>query len=195
MMWIHIGRYEERLTRSGEGWGTPFGAFNESCRSKYYGTERCNPYKCNPHPESYQCNPRDCNCRTTCTSSKNGFSNCSETCSTCYSTCTRTVYDTCWHQCPVYKNWCTYNYYEWVARGERTLSGKSAKTMMWPDLGPENETHRLVKVPAYIVHFVDGKNKFSYAPDTADDFARFEDGQVWLCEKRVIGMFKPLRRK
>lgn len=195
MKWIHIGRYEERIVKHEEGWGTPGGAFNVSCASKYYGTERCNSYPCNPHPVSYKCNPRQCNCRTSCTNNGNGFSTCRESCSTCYSTCTKTEYSTCWKQCPVYKDWCSYDRYVWVGRGEKTLSGASAATMMWPDLGPIDGDHRLVKTPAYIVHFVDGKEKYSYAPDTSEDFARFEDGQTWLCEKRIVGMFKPLRRK
>lgn len=195
MKWIHMARYEERIVKHDEGWGSPGGAFNVSCHSKYYGTENCNPYQCNPHSVSYQCNPRSCNCRTTCTNSKNGYSNCSETCSTCYSTCSRTEYSTCYQQCPVYRQWCSYDYYAWVGRGERTLSGASAKTMTWPELGPIDETHRLVKTPAYIVNFADGKDTYSYAPDTAGDFERFDDGQLWLCEKRVVGMFKPLRRK
>lgn len=191
--WIHIGQYEERLTKNGEGWGAPGGAFNTKCERKYYGTEKCNPYQ-----QSYSCNGRSCNCRNSCTSNGNGFSTCRTVCSTCYSTCYRTVYDTCYSQCPVYKDWCTYNYHQWVGRGSRTLTGDDPSTMEWPDLGRIDDTHRLVKTPAYIVHFVDqedAENKFSYAPDTADNFSRFHKNQEWTCEKAIIGRFKPMRLK
>lgn len=195
MKWIHMARYEERLVKHTEAWGTSSGAFNVSCSSRYYGTESCNPYQCNPHSVSYSCNGHSCNCRTSCTSSKNGFSNCSESCSTCYSTCYRTEYSTCYHQCPVYRDWCAYDYYDWVGRGERTLSGASAATMAWPDLGPIDETHRLVKTPAYVVNFrtADGET-YSAAPDTPAEFEQYADDQEWVCQKAVLGFFKPLRR-
>lgn len=199
MKWIHMAWYEERQTLHGQGWGSPVGAFNVSCEAKYYGTQRCNPYNCNPHQVSYSCNSYSCNCRTvrSCSNAGNGFSRCSESekCSTCYRTCYRQEYDTCWRTCPIYKQWCDYAYYEWVRRGERTLSGASPKTMMWPDIGPLDETHRQLQTPAYIVNFVEGKGSYSYDPGTAEEFSRFEDGQTWICEKRLVGTFKPLRRR
>lgn len=193
--WFHIVRAEERVVVHDEGWGSPVGAFNESCRSKYQGTEPCNPRRCNPHPETYVCGSYSCNCRTSCSNKGNGFSSCTESCSTCSKTCTRTVYSTCHDRCPVYRRWCSYDIHRWLARGERSLSGDDPKTMAWPDLGPEDETHRLIRVPAYIVEFTAGPDRYTYAPDTADDFTRFTSGQVWHCEKSIAGPFKPLRRQ
>lgn len=195
--WIHMSHYEERLTKHSEGWGVPFGGFNSSCSTRFYGTTNCNPHSCNPHQVGYSCNAHQCNCttQTRCKNLKNGFSSCDNyrSCSTCYDRCTRTEYDTCYQQCPVYRDWCSYDFYDWVGRGDRTLSGASASTMEWADLGPNDETHRTQKTAAYIVHFTTGGDVYDYAPDTAVDFQRFADGQTWTCEKRVVGFFKPIR--
>lgn len=197
MKWIHMVRDEERMTYSGEGWSIPIGAFNTSCVTKQRGTHNCRPYQCNARQESYNCNPRQCNCttKTRCADQKNGFSKCTEStsCQTCYSRCTKTVYSTCYEQCPTMDQWCSYQYHKWISRGERTKDGTSADAMDWPLPGIIDETHRSIKVPAYIVHFDVEGEKFSYSPSTAEDFARFETKQIWVCERRFIGMFKPLR--
>lgn len=195
--WIHIGTYEERRIESENGWGRPlFGSpFNVSCTSRIHGYHNCNPHDCNPHTVWRDCRPHNCNCHKVCKNLKNGFSSCDNSCSTCYDRCSSREFDTCYEQCPTYDDWCSWNYYRWVRRGEKTLSGDSAQSMMWPDLGPIDETHRLVQTPAYIVNFVDDSGQtMSYAPDTADEFSKFEDGQRWKTSSSRVGFFRPLSR-
>lgn len=171
MKWIHIARYEERTVHTSEGWGSPDGAFNVTCQNRYYGQRPCSPYSCNYHTESYSCG------------------------STKYpQRCSRTVHSTCWRSCPVYRDWCRYNHYVWEKRNEQTLAGESPHNLMWPDMGPADETHRTIKVPAYIVHFKHNEDRFSFDPETSERFMQFDTGQNWVCEKAIIGSFKPLRR-
>ncbi len=195
MHWSHLVKYEERTIRHGEGWGAPLDSFNDSCSTRLSGYHDCDPYQCNPHLEPYDCNSYKCNCstHTSCRNLKNGYSKCDEirSCSTCYHTCTRTAYSRCYHQCPTYSQWCSYDFYRWEARGERTLTGNDG-VVAWPDMGVEDTTHRALKVASYIVNFQERENSFSVDPNTTADFQRYAVGQRWRCEKAIIGFFKPL---
>lgn len=190
--WMHTTRYQERVTLSGSGWDgdMPFGAFNTRCETRLKGHRDCNPYQCNPYQESYNCNSYSCNCRTSCTPAAQGkYSTCQERCSTCYRTCTRTAYRTCYKRCPVYDDWCDYNYHQWQPRGERTASGNLGEPLQWPSFTPIDETHRETRHPSYIVHFVDTDgDKHSDDPD-GSSFVRYAVGQQCLCKKSIAGTF------
>lgn len=193
--WIHTVSYEERMTHRGEGWNLPSGAFDVDSQRKWYGTENCRPYDCNPYNEEYDCRPHKCGCHEVCRDQGNGFSRCDDVCNTCYDTCTRKKWKTCYHKCDVYKQWHTYKYYRWEGRGSRTLDGTNPALMDWPDPGTVDETHRSTRAGAYLVNFVDTddpKEKFADAPDSATEFARFREGQVWKCERAVVGRFQPV---
>lgn len=106
------------------------------------------------------------------------------------------VYSTCYHQCPVYRPWCAYDYFKWVAQASQTVHGLSLKTMTWADLGPTNETHRTKQVAAYVVDFVDAGDAtktYSDDPANATAFERYETGERWRCQRRTVGTFTPLR--
>lgn len=192
--WFQTTRYEARSTLHGDGWGTPFGAFNVACVTRQHGTHNCNPYQCNAHQESYSCRPHSCRCHNVCSNRGNGFSSCHESCSTCYDTCTRTAYSTCYHQCPTYDRWCSYDYYRWNSAGERTANGEGTADMYYPDLGAPNETHRSIYSGSYIVDFQSGEEKFSYAPSSAVEYTKYLQHDRWKCTKAVVGLFKPVER-
>lgn len=201
-------------------WGTDTTAFNVSCERRYYGDESCNPYDCNAHSVSYSCRPHDCNghsvsyschchsyscgCHTSCTSRNNGFSSCHQSCSTCsscstcyrteystcYDTCHRTEYDTCYHKCPVYKQWCSYDYFEWVP----TKSDSSTGTDPWNMHGPylcvgascgDPQRIRVDRSTEMVVRFQfkypreRDVHSWLYRPQTEQEFRYFVAGHRW----------------
>lgn len=198
--WTYTSDLRQKTLMHGEGWGAPAGAFNTSCQSKYYGDEDCHPHNCNPHSVSYECNctSYECNCRTTCTDNKNGFSSCSESCSTCQrcSTCSRTEYDTCYDRCPVYKDYCTYDYYEWpIIQSLKT--GGFEHNERWPELEAKGADQRLDKTEFYEVTFMEArasKKSWTYKPRSLAEFKTFDTKQLWRIEVNRLGSVTPLRR-
>src|SRR5262249_1425988 len=142
--WQYTVNLRTREVHHDDGWGHPGTkgfynevAFNVNCQDKYYGTEDCNPHKCNPHQVSYSCKCKSVkyNCRKSCQNEGNGYSGCTENCSErneC-STCYRTEYDTCYDECPVYRDWCSYDYAEWPVTQTLSTSGDD-HTVYWPNL-------------------------------------------------------------
>lgn len=213
--WQYNVTLERDFLKHGSGWGTGARAFNISCQSKYYGTENCQPYDCNPRQveyscgsyvcgtktESYSCQPYSCNCRTRCRDNKNGYSTCSETCSTCYRSCTRQVdktctkycnkteYSTCYKQCPVYRDWCEYDYYEWAPVDSAATSG-ATHVVSWPALQASGSRERLRKSEKYQVLFGDGKETWELNPDSLGEFKRFSKDSRWRIE---IGPFRNVK--
>jgi len=126
--WVYTSNLQQRSTKTGSNWdeNVPAFAFNRVCHTKQRSTRNCRPYDCNPHQVKYDCNPHDCRCSTTCRDNRNGYSACSETCSTCYDSCYRIEHDTCYHQCPVNDEWCSYNYYEWSTIHTETRSDRKS---------------------------------------------------------------------
>jgi len=183
----------QRVTRSGEGWGYPGGAFDTSCHRRQRGTERCRPYKCNPREETYNCRPHKCNCSTTCTTQKNGYSKCRKSCSTCYDRCSRTVYETCYHQCPVYGNWCTYKYYEWPVIQRKRAQGEDHK-VFWPKLESSGPLQRVEHTQAYAVFFRKKANTWGHKPRSLAEFKTFTPGDPWLIKVNRAGQVWPLKR-
>lgn len=198
--WSRTALLRQRTLMHGEGWGTPFGSFNSSCASKYYGDERCRPYQCRPHSVSYECNctSRSCDCRTSCSDNGNGFSTCKERCSTCRtcSTCTRTEYDTCYETCPVYRDWCSYDYYEWPQIAAQETSG-TEHDEHWPELQATSVEQRLERYERFEVAFVEAseaKESWTLKPDTLEDFRKFEPKQLWRIRVNRLGLVTPMRK-
>lgn len=154
MRWSRVIDVDERHSHSGEGWRNqaPSQVFSwDHCESRQSGTRRCNPHRCNPHSVSYECrcsggDSYSCHCRnvckTSCSSNRNGSARCSESCSercsTCRTprrcqTCTRTEYDTCYDQCPVYEDWCRYRYYTWDRVDHEEAYGVGTSGIRWPE--------------------------------------------------------------
>lgn len=186
--WTYTENIRERATFHDANWDRPGNkgfyaepAFNVSCQSKYYGTENCNPHECNPHSVSYSCNctTYECGCTTSCSSNGNGYSTCSERCSSCSrcDTCYRTEYDTCYDQCPVYRDWCSYDYYDWPVKQTKSTGGASHEEH-WPGLQPA-DGQRLERVEHYNVTFLGEGDRYNYEPETLLDFRRFDVGERW----------------
>lgn len=47
--WVYQSDLRQKTLMHDSGWGSPSGAFNVTCRRKYYGEEDCNYHPCNPH--------------------------------------------------------------------------------------------------------------------------------------------------
>lgn len=191
--WTYTRTLEQRYTRDGSGWGHPAGAFDVHCSRRQRGTENCHPHDCNPHSVSYDCNPTQCNCRQSCSDLGNGYSSCQESCSTCYSTCSRTEYDTCYDQCPVYDDWCTYRYYEWVFQDREVTQGND-HAVRWGTRLTANASipQRILQSEEYNVVFSQADDTWTYRPDTLAAFRLYEVGVVWDVKTNYAGMIWPV---
>jgi hypothetical protein len=187
--WSYTANLREQKIQHDAEWGRPGNkgfyeepAFNISCDNRYYGTESCNPHDCNPHTVSYSCNctSYQCNCSTSCTNQKNGYSSCTKSCSTCSkcSTCYKTEYSTCYEQCPVYRDWCQYSYYEWPITKTQSTSGDDQK-VYWPSLSADGSLQRLQRTETYEVGFSCPDDKYKYEPEDLLNFRRFNIGDLW----------------
>ncbi len=197
--WVYTADLRQKTQKHGTDWGSPSesSAFNVSCNKKYYGDEDCHPHDCRPHSESYECNctSEECNCHESCSSNGNGFSTCTTRCSTCRScsTCSRTVYDTCYDQCPVYKNWCEYDYYAWPVISTNQTAGTTHE-VKWPDLAANGPDQRLDRTEKYKVAFTDGKDNWTHTPWSYAEFQKFSTGETWKLKVRRIGSVEPLEK-
>jgi len=199
LAWSCTKQLQQRETRHGSGWGTPSGSFNETCERRYKGTERCHPHDCNAHQESYSCRPHSCNCTpscsTSCSSQGNGYSkctrSCSTSCSTCYDTCYRTAYDTCWDDCPVYDNWCEYDYYAWPTIKTLRTQG-SKQNFACPVMKPA-DLQRVKTSTAFDVKFTDGEEVWSIEPGVLSDFQKYAPNAKWRISVNRAGSVRPLQ--
>jgi len=192
--WTYVRVLEQRNVRSGSGWGHPSDSFNVSCSRRQRGTEDCNPRDCRPHSVSYDCRPHDCACHVHCVDLNNGYSRCEESCSTCYDTCTRTEYDTCYDQCPVYDDWCTYNYHTWDKIDEETTSG-STDPYWGSRLSADHAIpQRIMSTESYGVVFSDDGDEWSYSPENLREFSSFSKDDMWRVDVNYAGMVWPRRR-
>ncbi len=194
--WAYRVDLSRQITSHGTGW-EPIrsDAFNVSCNREYYGKTRCDPYKCRPHSVSYDCHCRsyDCNCRTKCRDKGNGFSSCSQVCSTCRKcdTCSRTEYDTCYKQCDVYKNRCSYDYNEWIPAGSDQTNGVGPETR-WPTLQANGPLERISRIESYAVTFSNEDGTWTYEPGSLSDYQRFRLGAAWKIKVARAGGMEPL---
>lgn len=190
--WTYQSDLRQKTLMHDSGWGTPFGAFNTSCRRKHYGTEDCNPHRCNPYSVSYDCNctTYDCNCARNCS---NGNRECRRTCSTCRrcSRCSRTEYRTCYDRCDVYRDWCEYDYYSWPVVKTLATSGADHNEH-WPDLVASGPEQRLDRTEKYRVVFT-GKKEWTYAPNNIGEFRRFQANEMWKIKVNNLKIVTPLR--
>lgn len=191
--WSITRNLRTRATLHDSGWGSPSGAFNTSCQTRYYGDRNCNPYDCNAHQESYSCRPHDCRCSTYTTTSgqKNGFSRVTthQRCDTCYDSCSRSVHDTCYRQCPVYRDWCEYDYYEWPITATLTTAG-SGQNVYDPPL-EAGELQRIDQIEDFKAVFSHKDRTWSLSPMRAE-YARYAIGSEWSVEVNRAGGFKVL---
>lgn len=193
--WTYTASLRQRTLMHGSEWAPIRGdAFNKQCENRYYGDENCHPHDCRPHQVSYSCNctSYECNCRTSCTSNRNGFSTCSESCSTCSrcSTCYRTEYDTCYDRCPVYRDWCSFDWYDWPIIATKTTRG-TTQTVYWPELEARPGDQKLDRVESYAVTFRKGEKSWSYAPSSLGEYRYFNPGATWRVKVNRAGSIWP----
>lgn len=202
--WSRTTELQQRVTRDGEGWGTPVGAFNADCERRQHGTHDCHPHDCRPHDVEYDCRCHSVSdgesCHTHCSSGSNGFSECEEECSprshTECDTCSRTEYDTCYDQCPTYDDWCTYQYYDWPTIRTEHTGGTDENPVAWPALSTDpnaSSPQRLARSEAYRVTFRNENDTWHYSPSDEHDFGRFHGHAAWTIEVNHVGSVTPLR--
>lgn len=201
--WSRTAVLQQRVTRDGEDWGAPPGAFNVTCERRQHGTHECHPHNCNPHSVSYDCRCHEVSagesCHESCSSSGNGFSECEEVCTPEYEnecdTCERTEYDTCYDECPTYDDWCEYQYYDWPAVRQANAGGTDADPVVWPVLAVDPNPpspQRIVRNESYAVVFRNENDTWHYSPSDEHDFGRFHRQAAWRIEVTHAGTVKPL---
>lgn len=210
--WQHTAHLEQRYTHHGASWDgdEPASHFNDICETRQNGTHDCDPYDCNPHSVSYDCNCHSVSdgedCHTSCSSNNNGFSECEEICSprshTECDSCNRTEYDTCYHQCPTYDQWCEYDYYTWNEINTAFTSGND-HNLSDPNLvatttinGPQRV--RIDREYDVRFHTLDGdadenRKVWDYDPPNALDYHRFHVGSRWRIETNHAGSMRIVR--
>ena len=193
--WEHTVNLEQRFLKHGNDWdgNMPSDAHNVKCVTKFKEYERCNPHDCNPHQVSYDCRPHDCNCRESCSPSGNGYASCTTTCSTCYDTWYRTEYDTCYDQCPVYDEWCSFDYHEWDVIKTNVVGGTTHEEH-WPDFPTNGRSDlRNTHKGEYEVKFYSQeKDKtWDYKPDDLEEFRKYNTGAPWLIKVNRAGLVWP----
>jgi len=187
------------LTSKPDGYGPRSDSFNVMCEGKKSGTKECNPHNCNPHKVKIKenCRTEEYNCRTTrdCSDKQNGFSNCKEVeeCDEREKCDEReeTKYDTCYDTCNVFKDWCTYDYFDWPAIATKTTSGSDHK-VFWPDLEAVGSDQRLDRTEFYKVTFGRDEKTWNYEPKSFQEFQTFETGASWTVKVNHAGQIWPI---
>lgn len=194
--WKFTSVLYQKTLQHGSDWGTPpFNSFNVSCMTRLYGQENCHPHQCRAHSEFYECSCHNVEygCHERCSSRKNGFSSCQTVCDTrkeC-STCDRTVYDTCYDSCPVYRDWCEYSYYGWPEVDRKVTSGTTSN-VYWPSL-EAGVDQKLETSETYKVVFTREEGSWEYSPPNLQAFSKFTTGDSWKVRVRRAGvMTEPL---
>ena len=194
--WEHQIDLRQRTLMSGSGWRGEFrgDAFNVSCHSRQRGTRDCNRHACGTRSERYVCGTYQCNCTTSCTPNGNGYSTCRKTCSRCNRYCTRQVTRYCYDQCPVYDDWCTYNYYDWPIIDTEKLSGPCTDQQRpWPTLKPRRRHQRIDKHERFPVTFQElkGNDTWTYHADSVIDCRTYVVGKKWKLRVNRAGKVEP----
>ncbi len=206
--WRYTESLRQKTLESGADWRDQMhaGAFNAACERRQRGTEDCHPHTCNCHNESYDCrctggDSYDCRCteRESCRDNGNGSATCTTTrsCDTCYTpkscdTCYQEKCDTCYDQCPVYDDWCTYQYYDWpeIQHAEEHGSGIDVK---WPGLQVRGTDQRLDRAEEYRVQFTDGEHHWTLKPVTYNEYKLYPVGTRHRVEYSRAGQFQVLQ--
>ncbi len=209
--WHRVESVKRRETMSRTGWrgDFPSGSFNMQCEQRQRGTENCHPHACNCHSVSYDCNctggdSYSCNCHPEehCSPNGNGSATCTttESCSTCTtprtcSSCSREECDTCYDQCPVYDDWCTGQFYEWVEIDHMEFQGHDLNPQ-WPGLRPVGDLQRLDRSEDFSTVFADGGDRrWTFHPESERAFRLYPPGARYRVEYNRAGHFRPLRRE
>ena len=212
MTWSRERRLEERHSYAGEGWrrqAPPLVYSWDACETRQSGTENCHPHDCNCHTVyedcnctgggTYRCNPHTV--RGPCTSNRNGSATCSER--TEYDDCPRPrvcarcpkrVCTTCYDQCPVYEEWCSYHYHQWDQIGQQRTGGEG-RECAWPALDAHGPLQRIQADERYTVRFDDTASPRTWTRNYG--YARyelFEVGQRWKVEWTRAGGFTLMGR-
>lgn len=194
--WSVSKTLEQRYTKHGSGWGSPFGAFNASCESRLRGYDRCHPHDCDPYEKSYDCHPHKCNCSTytTTSSRRNGYSKVSvhRSCDTCYDTCTKTAYHTCYDQCPDYESWCEYDFYEWSAVNQLSTEGTTCEVT--EPIVIADVLQRVSQIDSYSIQFSDNKKTWDFTPSDRTDYQKYCSTPNWEADVSRL-TFTPVRPK
>jgi len=214
MTWSREKILQERHSYAGEGWRSqaPAEVYSwDHCETRQSGTENCHPHDCNCHDVNYECNctggnSYDCNCTTdpgcstTCSSNNNGSATCTErcsprtSCSRCTtprvcSQCSRRECSTCYDQCPVYAEWCSYHYYQWDQIGQARTAG-NGHGAVWPDLDVRGPFQRILTSEEYTVRFTDLRSERTWVRTYSfSAYERFNIGQHWNTEWTRAGGF------
>lgn len=202
--WRIDAALRQKTLMHGEGWRSdmPMGTFNESCDNRQNGTEDCEPHECNCRDVPYDCNctggdSYSCNCRDVCTDNGNGFASCHQECDTCTTprtcqTCYNRECDTCYNQCPVYEDWCSYDYHEWPVVQRDSTSGNDLEVSP-PSLRAHGPDQRLDVNERYEVRFTDGEDNWTLRPDARNEFTRYPPDARWRIKVNRAGQVWPLR--
>lgn len=211
--WTYTRVLQQRQQNHGSGWDETVRAraFDQSCTNRFRENVQCNPHDCNCHDVtdycSYSCNCQqvcsDPVCTTTCSDNGNGYSTCSESCSgggcsqecdTCEQPCgSHTECDTCWDECPVYDDWCEYEYYTWPEIDREVTRGHGATTRWGNRFQPDAAMNQRVETTEeYRVVFTEDDDSWSIAPDSLSEFQRYREGSRWTLEVTHAGDCTPL---
>lgn len=214
MTWNRERILQERHNYAGEGWRTqaPSGVYSwDHCETRQNGTENCHPHDCNCRDVSYECNctggnSYECNCTTSsncstsCSSNSNGSATCRErcsptrSCSTCTTprvcqTCSRRECSTCYDQCPVYAEWCSYHYHQWDQLSQARTAGRGHGAV-WPDLDVRGPLQRILSSEEYTVRFTDTRSDRTWVKTYSfSAYERFNISQHWNTEWTRAGGF------
>lgn len=209
--WHRVESVKRRDTMSRTGWREDFpaGSFNMNCERRQHGTENCHPHQCNCHSVSYECNctggdSYTCNCHSSesCTSNGNGSADCTTTeeCDTCTtprscSSCDREECDTCYDQCPVYDDWCTGQFYEWVEIDHAEFQAHDLNPR-WPGLQSHGPLQRVDQSEEYSTVFSAGDDRhWTFHPSSENEFRAYPLRARYRVEYNHAGHFRPLRRE
>lgn len=163
--WETTVQLEELHTKKDSDWKDDMhsGAYDIECENKFKKNVNCNPYDCNPHDAPYDCNcsggkPYKCNCKAAVKDNGNGYGTRGKECEICYTpkkceTCKKIEYDTCYKQCPVYEDYCSYKYDIWEVINTKTLSGNNNEPI-WAELLAEGNKQRIDKSQHYKINYV-----------------------------------------
>lgn len=106
---------------------------------------------------------------------------------------TKTVFTTCYHQCPRMETWCRYRYHQWDVTQDQTATGND-HNLRWPGLVASGFQQRLESTQSYVVSFrgVTEVDRTWTKTVTEGDFAHYIIGDRWVAQWSRGGSFLPL---
>jgi hypothetical protein len=92
----------------------------------------------------------------------------------------------------VYKDWCSYDYYEWPIIATKSTTG-STHDEHWADLKADGPLQRLEQSEAYEVRFAGEKDAWKYRPRNLTEFRYFNLGVTWRILVNRVGVVQPVQ--